>query len=104
MENDIISAVWPEWKKVKCINRGSFGVVYEAVRTDHGVESRAAIKVVSIPQNDAELESLRSAGLSPDATKTYLQDVVNDFSNEIRIMAYFKGNQNIVSAVNCRDI
>ena len=42
LENDIISAVWPEWKKVKCINRGSFGVVYEAVRTDHGVESRAA--------------------------------------------------------------
>ena len=97
MENDIISAVWPEWKKVKCINRGSFGVVYEAVRTDHGVESRAAIKVISIPQNDAELESLRSAGLSPDATKTYLQDVVNDFSNEIRIMESFKGNQNIVS-------
>ena len=97
MENDIISAVWPEWKKVKCINRGSFGVVYEAVRTDHGVESRAAIKVISIPQNDAELESLRSAGLSADATKTYLQEVVNDFANEIRLMESFKGFQNIVS-------
>ena len=97
LENDIISAVWPEWKKVKCINRGSFGVVYEAVRTDHGVESRAAIKVISIPQNDAELESLRSAGLSADATKTYLQEVVNDFANEIRLMESFKGFQNIVS-------
>ena len=92
-----LSAVWPEWKTVRLINRGSFGVVYEAVRTDHGVESRAAIKVISIPQNDAELESLRSAGLSADATKTYLQEVVNDFANEIRLMESFKGFQNIVS-------
>ena len=97
MENNTLSAVWPEWKRVRCISRGSFGVVYEAVRTDHGVESRAAIKMISIPQNDAELESLRSAGLSADATKTYLQEVVNDFANEIRLMESFKGFQNIVS-------
>lgn len=97
MENDILRAVWPEWKIVRYINRGSFGVVYEAIREDHGVESRAAIKVISIPQDEAELESLRSAGLSADATKTYLQEVVNDFANEIRIMESFKGSQNIVS-------
>ena len=97
MENDILSAAWPEWKVVRRINRGSYGVVYEAVRTDHGVESRAAIKVISIPQDEAELESLRSAGLTPDATRTYLQEVVSDFANEIRIMESFKGSQNIVS-------
>ena len=92
-----LSAAWPEWKTVRRINRGSFGVVYEAVRTDHDVESRAAIKVISIPQDEAELESMRSAGLSVDATKTYLQEVVNDFANEIRLMESFKGCQNIVS-------
>ena len=92
-----LSAVWPEWKTVRLINRGSFGVVYEAVRTDHDVESHAAIKVISIPQDEAELESMRSAGLSVDATKTFLQEVVNDFANEIRLMESFKGFQNIVS-------
>ena len=92
-----LSAVWPEWKIVRRINSGSFGVVYEAVRTDHGVESRAAIKVISIPQDEDELESMRSAGLSADATRTYLQEVVNDFANEIRLMESFKGFQNIVS-------
>ena len=35
--------------------------------------------------------------LSADATKTYLQEVVNDFANEIRLMESFKGFQNIVS-------
>ena len=98
MNNSIdLSAAWPEWKGVKRINRGSFGVVYEAVRTDHDVESHAAIKVISIPQDEAELESIRSAGMSDEATKTYLQEVVNDFANEIRLMESFKGCQNIVS-------
>ena len=97
MENDILSAVWPEWKIVRRINRGSFGVVYEAVRTDYSVESRAAIKVISIPQDEAELDSMCSVGLTADATKTYLREVVNDFANEIQLMESFKGFQNIVS-------
>ena len=92
-----LSAVWPEWKIVRRINRGSFGVVYEAVRTDYSVESRAAIKVISIPQDEAELDSMCSVGLTADATKTYLREVVNDFANEIRLMESFKGFQNIVS-------
>lgn len=97
MENDFLNNVWPEWKIVKLIGRGSFGVVYEAVRTDHSVESYAAIKVISIPQNESEVVSLRSEGLSNDAARTYLQGVVNDFINEIQLMESFKGVQNIVS-------
>ena len=97
MENNILHNVWPEWKVVRRINRGSFGVVYEAVRSDHGVESRAAIKVISIPQDESELDSLRTAGLTADASRTYFQEVVNDFVGEIQIMESFKGSQNIVS-------
>ena len=97
MGYDILSAAWPEWRTVRRINRGSFGVVYEAVRTDHGVESRAAIKVISIPRDESEIDSLLATGLSAEASRTYLQQVVNDFVNEIRLMETFKGSQNIVS-------
>lgn len=97
MENIDLSAVWPEWKIVRRINRGSFGTVYEAVRSDYGVESHAAIKMISIPQDEMEFDSLISAEFSKEATKTYLQEVVNDFTNEIQIMESFKGSQNIVS-------
>ena len=97
MTNDILNGIWPDWKIVRRINRGSYGTVYEAIRTDHAVESRAAIKVISIPQDESEIESLRSVGLSADATRTYLQEVVNDFVNEIQLMQSFKGIQNIVS-------
>lgn len=97
MENDIVNNIWPDWKTVRQIGKGSFGVVYEAVRTDPLVESHAAVKVISIPQNESEIASLRSEGLSKDATKIYLQGVVRDFIGEIQLMESLKGVQNIVS-------
>lgn len=97
MENDILSNVWPEWHTVKRLGSGSFGIVYEAARNDSSVESHAAIKVISIPPSESEIDSIRSEGLSDEATRTYLQNFVNDFVNEIQLMESFKGTQNIVS-------
>lgn len=97
MGNDLGNSVWPEWQIVKEIGRGSFGVVYEAVRTEYQVKSRSAIKVISIPPNDAEVDALRSEGLSVADTKKYFQEVVNEFISEIQIMESLKGVQNIVS-------
>lgn len=98
MTNDRLDGIWQEWEIVRKIGQGSFGAVYEAVRRDHQVESRAAIKVISIPQNESEIDTLRSEGLGKDATRTYLEGVVNDFVSEIQLMESFKGVQNIVSA------
>ena len=53
--------------------------------------------MISIPQEESEIDSLRSEGLSGDATRTYLQGVVSDFVSEIQLMESFKGVQNIVS-------
>lgn len=97
MTNDILNNIWPEWQIVRRIGSGSFGVVYEAIRQEHHVESRAAVKVISIPQNVSEIDSLRSEGLTLDATRTYLQGVVNDFVSEIQLMESLKGVQNIVN-------
>lgn len=89
---------WPEWELVQPpIGRGSYGTVYKAVRRDHNLESVAAIKVISIPSDPAEVDSLRSEGMSEDASRNYLQGVVDDFVSEIRLMEKLKGLQNIVS-------
>ena len=64
MVNDLGKTVWPEWQIVREIGRGSFGVVYEAARWEHSMTSRSAIKVISIPQNQSEVDSLRSEGLT----------------------------------------
>lgn len=93
-----VGAIWPEWHiEDKPLGRGSYGVVYKAVRRDHNVESYAAIKVISIPSDASEIDSLRSEGLDMNATKTYLQGIVDDFVSEIQLMESLKGIQNIVS-------
>ena len=95
--SQILATVWPEWQLVKELGKGSFGVVYEAVRTDSSFRSRAAIKVISIPNDEAELSSLRAEGLDNIGIRTYFQGITQDFVNEIAVMESFKGIQNIVS-------
>jgi len=98
MAIDILKQIWPEWEiEGKPLGKGSYGVVYKAVRRDHNVESCAAIKVISIPSDSSEVDSLRSEGLDMNATRTYLQGIVNDFVSEIQLMESLKGVQNIVS-------
>lgn len=98
MANDSLKNIWPEWEvEDKPLGCGSYGVVYKAVRRDHDVVSYAAIKVISIPQSESQIDSIRSEGLSVRDTKTYLEGVVTDFVSEIRLMESFKGVQNIVS-------
>lgn len=92
-----ISSVWPEWQLEKQLGRGSYGVVYQAVRRDSNVESHAAIKVISIPTDVSEVDSLRSEGLDMDGTRTYFKGIVDDFVSEIQLMESLKGIQNIVS-------
>ena len=92
-----ISKVWPEWQTVKELGHGSYGVVYQAIRKDSNVESHAAIKVISIPNDSSELDSLRAEGLGLDGTRTYFYGLVTDFVSEIQLMESVKGVQNIVS-------
>lgn len=80
-EQDSLRNIWPEWVLKRVIGKGSYGCVYEAVRTEHNVESRAAIKIISL-----------SKSIGPD-----YQLKVNEFVNEIKLMESLKGTQNIVS-------
>jgi len=96
MDIDNLVSVWPEWKIVEQIGEGSYGKVYKAAREEHGISSYSAIKVMSIPQNESETETLRLEGLDETATRTYFEEIVKDFVSEIRLMESLKGTQNIV--------
>ncbi len=89
--------VWPEWQLKKKIGEGSFGKVFMAVRQEHSVQSYAAIKVISIPQNEAEIDSVRSEMLDVNSTRTYFETIMLDFINEIKLLDQLKGTANVVS-------
>ena len=97
MSKERIAQVWPEWEIEEQLGKGSYGTVYKAVRKDNNIQSHAAIKVISIPTDSSEIDSLRSEGLSLEGAKTYFQGIVNDFVGEIQLMESLKGVQNIVS-------
>jgi serine/threonine protein kinase len=58
-----ITIPWPEWTVVRRLGRGGFGTVYEISRTDvFGHEERAALKIISIPQDPQEIRELQLEG------------------------------------------
>ena len=87
---------WPGWEVVRLIGRGSFGAVYEIQRDVFGETERAALKVITIPENDDDIEDLRVEGYDDESITSrfhsYLEDIVKEYST----MAKMKGHPNVV--------
>ena len=60
MGREKIALIWPDWEVEEQLGKGSYGTVYKAVRRDNNIQSHAAIKVISIPTDSSEVDSLRS--------------------------------------------
>ncbi len=91
-----IKKVWPKWEVVRTIGEGSFGKVYEIVRDEFGIVENSALKVISIPQSDSEVQSLKNDGMTENDTTDYFKGIVKDFIQEIQLMTRLKGNPTIV--------
>lgn len=92
-----LEKVWPKWNIVRTIGEGSFGKVFEISRNEYGIEEHSALKVISIPQSDGEVQSLKNDGMTDADTTEYFKGIVNDFVQEIQLMSKLKGNSNIVA-------
>ena len=77
--------VWPEWTAEKRIGMGSCGIVYKAVRETAGGREETAIKVIAIPQTEAETEALLAEGMTLDESRRYYESVVGEVLSEIRL-------------------
>lgn len=54
---------WPGWECVRQLGSGSFGKVYEIQREEFGKIYRAALKVITIPQNQSDVLDVYSEGM-----------------------------------------
>ena len=53
-----IKDFWPEWTIEGPLGRGSYGKVYSASRSDAGKKYYSAIKVMTIPSGEEEIEQV----------------------------------------------
>lgn len=96
MEEFDVKSLWPDWNIVRLIGEGSFGKVYEIVRSNFGIEEHSAMKVIKIPSSQAELQSLRNEGMDDNSTTEYYRGLVEEFVQEIALMSKLRGKANIV--------
>lgn len=92
-----LSKVWPEWTAEEKLGEGAYGSVYKCVRRERGITSYCAIKLITVPNDSSELDSLKIEGYTNEDTREYFNDIVDSFANEIQVMENLKGFQNIVS-------
>ena len=98
MAEEMWSNVWPEWHATgKKMGSGAFGSVYEAIHKDGSVESRAAIKVISVPASENDYYERLTLTQSESKTKASFEEEADAVMKEIDIMQSFKGTANIVN-------
>ncbi len=97
MDQRMPKCAWPEWELQNKIGQGSYGAVYEAERKGgFGVESHAAIKIVSIPPDESMLTAFCAEGLDEVAIQKELNRMAASFSREIQVLYDLRGAAHIV--------
>ena len=93
----ILKHIWPDWQLEKTIGRGTYGQVCQIKRDEYGLVSRAAVKIIPVPQDPAEADQLAAEGMSEEEILSYYDGVLQGFVNEIQMLVSLKGAPHIVS-------
>ena len=98
MENfENIRLPWPDWKIVKYLGVGAYGKVYEIERDISGVQEKAALKIVSRPKEESELEADYQNGYDCESIAVKYTEILQEYINEYKLMKELQGQSNIVS-------
>lgn len=86
-----------EWHIKRLIGEGNFGKVFEIVREDFGRQYTAALKVITVPQNESEVKSVVANGMDFHGVTSYYRGIVEEIIDEVALMSKLKGLSNVVS-------
>jgi len=85
------------WYIAKFLGKGNFGKVFEIQREDFGETYRAALKIITVPQDESEIRNVKASGLDNASVSEYFADVVKEIVSEFVLMNKLKGNNNVVN-------
>ena len=98
MENfEQIHLPWQDWKIVKRLGGGAYGKVYEIERNISGVQEKAAVKIVSRPKDDIEIETYYDEGYDKASIAASYEKEIQNYVQEYTLMKKLQGQTNIVS-------
>ena len=86
-----------QWKEEELIGEGSYGKVYKAKKEEFGIATYSAIKQIEIPQTKAEIQTLKTEGMTQNDITSYYENTVQKWVEEIKFMSIFKDSENIVT-------
>lgn len=88
---------WSDWKIVKYLGGGTYGKVYEIERNISGVQEKAALKIVSRPKDDSEIETYYDEGYDKASIVASYDREIQNYVQEYTLMKKLQGQTNIVS-------
>lgn len=97
MEYRVGNNVLNDWQITKLIGEGANGKVFEIEKSDFGVTTKSALKVITIPKSMSDVKAAMTEGMDENSVTEYFRGFVHDIVKEIAIMSELKGHSNIVS-------
>lgn len=91
--------LWGVWNIQKSLGEGSFGTVWQVVHVGEEASSLAAVKHISVPRREGEVQTLIAEGTiaNEQSARAYYQAKRQEFVKEIQAMVNLNGHPNIVS-------
>lgn len=89
--------LWDKWYIAEHLGGGSFGDVYRITCQVYERTYEAALKVISIPKDKAELNEVEMSCATKEETISYYDRIRQSITTEIDMMEQLKGKTNIVS-------
>ena len=91
----LLHTVWPDWEIVEPIVGVDDETVYKARRQDIVGLREAAIRITAIPEELDDINDLKMNGLSDDAVRLHLEQLVREKVRSIQMMEVVKDNAHI---------
>ena len=102
MQYPVGTTVFTDWTVTRGLGEGSFGTVYEIEKTNYGITTHSALKVIQVPRSAADIRAALGEGMDEKTVTSYFQGIVDEIVREIAVMAALKGHSNIVSCEDYR--